>query len=237
MTRALALALGLMLWASSVRAQGDRAVTMPPPHRVRVSARWDTVFHTGTETIAGLTSPIMLTSTYTPWSNILSVEVDTGELLLRTTIPMSYEVVQTTRPFERTQDQAELGDIALEGLANVPLGVREHRLLIGGGVALPTATDQTIGTQIRLVAWESSFRNAQLWVDQAVSIWPTIDYRFAIPWLWVGAVVTVPVFFPLASNGGPQPLARGSIEVMVQVDASVALRVLDLVDVNISFLT
>ncbi len=235
MIRTLSLVL-VLVFASSVSAQGPQAVTMPPLHQARLSARWDTVFHTGTDAIDGLVSPSTQVTSYTPWSNLLTLDVDTGTLLLRATIPVSYEVIHTTRPYELTQDQAELGDIALEGLANVPLGAREHRLLIGGGVGLPTATDQATGAQIRLVAWESSFRNAQLWVDQAISIWPTIDYRFAIPWLWVSALLTLPIFFPLSSTGGPQPLARGNVDVMFQLDARVALRLLDVVDVGVSFL-
>lgn len=248
MSRLLLVACACWLVPSPAFAQSEptpRAITMPPHGRVRVTARWDSYLHTGTVTQAevifggGPSFIVPETVTYTSWSNVLSVDVDVGDALFRATAPMSYELVErsgfsTFPPFRF--DQAELGDLSLEGLANADLGLREHRLLIGGGVSLPTATDPGSGLQVRLVAWETSFRNAPLWVDQAIGVWPTVDYRFAIPWLWVSAVMTVPVFFPLAATGGPQPLSRGSVEVMVDIDANVALRVLDTVDVGVSFL-
>ena len=218
-------------------AAQDRAITMPPPGRTRLSARWDTVFHTGTDTFASLPLPGTLASPrFTSWSNVLSIEVDLGDALFRTVVPMTYEMISEGGPLFGPASQAELGNVQLEGYANIGVGARAHRLLLGGGVALPTATDQGSGNWVRLLAWETSFRGAPLWAEQALSVSPSIDYRFAIPWLWIGATGTASVFFPIAANGGPQVLARGRVELMLALDAAIALRVLDMVDVGVSFL-
>lgn len=224
--------------AQTAPAAAPRAVTMPASGRVRVSVGWDGVLHTGSDTVVAISAgfgPTAYPLTFVSWSNVLTGSVDTGDALFRAVVPQTYLVIDGPPVSPVGGDQAELGNVELEGLANVDVGA-EHRLLVGGGVALPTATDQGRGAQFRLVAWETSFRDAPLWVDQALTVWPTLDYRFAIPWLWVSALVTVPVFFPLARDGGPQPLSRGRVEVMVEVDAAAALRILDTVDVGVAFL-
>jgi hypothetical protein len=89
---------------------------------------------------------------------------------------------------------------------------------------------------VRQLAWQTTFRNAAAWAEPAITIWPSIEYRFAAPWILVRANGAVPVFFPTQSNGGPVTVVRGNVELMLTLDASVALRVWNFVDVGVGFL-
>jgi len=219
-------------------AQGDsRSITMPLPGRIRISAQWDTLFHTGTDGYVPLLDtpsgpvPFPTVATFTSWSNVLTVDVDMRDAVFRAILPFTYEWVRS--PVINTESPA-LGNIALEGFANVDLGAREHRLLMGGGLSLPTADPAAAPTMARLIAWEASFRNAPIWTDSSLTLSPAIDYRLAVPWLWVQAIAAVPLFIPTSGRGGP--LARGAVEVMLSLDVTVALRLMNVVDLGVSFL-
>jgi hypothetical protein len=235
------MALGALAWsiATSVHAQAPNAIPTPPAGHARVSARWDGVFHTGTDRLS-LPDPAGLVTgpaTYTSFSNVLTLDVDLGHTVLRGVIPMSWERIST--PGVGASDAAEFGNVELESLANVALDSGEMRLLIGGGVALPTATDQgsNTGSEVRLLAWESGFRNAPAWAASSLTIWMSIEYQLAIEWLWVSVVGTTPTFFPIARDGGPQPLAHGIPQQMLALDASASIRIARTFDVGLAFLT
>jgi hypothetical protein len=236
---ALALAaVGLLLAPSGAEAQG---LTFSPPaepeHAYRLTLRWDTVAFGETVSIfAGDRT------TLTSWTNVLAAQLDMGSAVLRLAVPLAYLRSSSTGGVvgPRSSDQAELGNLELEALADLELG-GEHRLLIGGGVALPTATDQRTesdlgGFLIRTLSWAASFRNYPAWADQSFTVWPTAEYRFASEWVLFSAAGAMPILFPTSSRVGGGPLARGNVEVMLTLDVAVAVRILEIVDVGASFL-
>lgn len=204
---------------------------------IRFAPRWDTfIFTQGQSSGAG-------SSTLTSWANLFSLEVDLGFLVLRGIVPLGFiHSSSTTAGISTSDDQAELGNLTFEGYANVALGP-EHRLLLGGGIALPTATDPRCsgsfscirGPIVRAISWISSFRGAPLWAEQSFSIVPTAEYRLAVPWVLFSAIGSIPIFIPTDSNTGG-PLGRGNVELMLALDVSGAVRIVNIVDAGISFL-
>ncbi len=165
----------------------------------------------------------------------VTVSVDLGVAVARLTVPVAGSGSLTA-----------LGDIELEGMADIPIGP-EHRLLIGGSLALPTATDTPApcvsyfycpgSAVLRERAWAISFREAPGWADLSVALAPSVDYLLGVPWFLLHVVGAAPIFFPIDSSiGGPQPLARGSVELMLTLEVAAALRIDDVVDVGASFL-
>lgn len=208
----------------------------------RLTARWDTAVFTET-TASGLGASLTVTS----WSNLFSFGVDTGEFVGRLVLPLGY-LRSSVSPMPTTgsgaSDQAELGNVELEGYASIVLGP-EHRLLIGGGVALPTATDQpcetgacgAAGAIVRQISWAATFRNAAAWGNQAFTLWPGVDYTLGIPWVLVHATAAVPIFFPTNSRIGGGPLVQhGNVDLMLSLEVSGAVRIVDVVDVGAAFL-
>jgi hypothetical protein len=248
-TASLALASFALVLALAPAGASAQGLSFAPPARpfdhYRVAFRWDTVAFG--ETSGGATDRTTLTS----WSNIFAGQVDLGGAVFRLAIPLAYANFQTTTTIlgvtsTRTSDQAELGNVELEGLANIDLGTNtsEHRLLIGGGVALPTATDQRgsgggggfAGVVVRGFAWGTSFRNFAAWAEQSFTVWPTVEYRLTSQWVLFSAQGSIPIMFPTSSSVGGGPLGRGNVEVMLALDVAVAVRVVQIVDVGVSFL-
>ena len=258
---ALATALVSTAHAQDV---GSGAHAMPTGE-ARITPRWDNFLFTGnhTDTLGVGTAD----TGGTEWASLFSAQADFRTFVINLAIPLAFGhswATTTVGGASRTtnDDQAELGNIELEGYANVDIG-SEHRLLIGGGLALPTATDQlnfpttgSLGTPVSLRgipvrqgAWHTSFRNAAAWADQAFTIWPTASYRYATDWLLVRASGSIPFFLPtrgtygaavlgapLAFSPGETTVARGNVEVMFELDVSGAVRLGNIVDVGASFL-
>ena len=241
----IALALACALPATT-SAQGlSFTPGAAPTGAYRFTARWDTYAHGQTATSGA--APAVSSTTITAWTNVLSAQLDLGAMVLRTALPLAYarRATRTTvlgTSTESSDDQAELGNVGLEGLASIDLGSPEQRLLIGGGIALPTATDQrrdafdVRGLLVRQVAWRTSFRNAAAWAEQSFTLWPSIEYRYAGPWVLVSVQGSIPIFLPTHSDVGG-PLARGMAEVMLALDVSGAVRIEDVVDVGASLMT
>lgn len=235
-----------------------------PTSFARVTARWDNYLFTGnhsTDLGAG-TSDVGGTL----WASSLSASADFGAFVVNLSIPMAFThtwfsthgvpLIADTQTFS---DQAELGNIELEGFADIDIGP-EHRLLVGGGLALPTATDQynlagagggttqTRGFFTRQAAWHAAFRNPAAWADQSFTLWAAASWRWATDWLLVHATGSIPFFLPTHGDyggavigpvvfaPGERTIARGNVEVMFQVDAGAALRLGNLVDIGASFL-
>lgn len=234
------------------------APAMPPSGVTRITPRWDNYLFTGnhTEALAGGTSDVGGTL----WASALSVTADFRDFVLAMNIPLAFthQWFSTNIPLVGTttnySDQAELGNIELEGFANIDLGP-EHRLLIGGGLALPTATDQVNpmsgrGFLTRQAAFHTAFRNPAAWADQAFTLWPTASYRYAIDWLLVHATGAIPIFFPTHGDygsavvgppggffaPGEAAIGRGNVELMLTLEVGAAVRLGNLVDVGASFL-
>jgi hypothetical protein len=213
----------------------------PAAGTIRIMPRWDNYVFTEHAPVGALG-----TFDVNIWTTTFGVDIDIGDAVFRATVPLGYERVSTSGGTGTGggSDQAELGNVLLEGLANIDLGSREQRLLIGGGVAVPTATDQACasgtgcsgrGNGVRQIAWAVSFRNAPAWTEQALTIWPSIEYRLGVPWFLFAANGTIPVFFPINSQLGG-PLLRGNVELMLALDVSGAVRIVNVVDVGVSFL-
>lgn len=241
-SHALALVLLVGLLASPAAAQGhELAAPVRSAGEYRVTTRWDSyVFSAGR-------SELGLDSRSTSWANVLSAQLDVGALTVRLSVPLAYidgerHSTFASMPFAVHYDQAELGNISVEAFGAVDLGTPEHRLLLGGGLAAPTATDQAAGDPldltgriIRASAWLSSFRNPAAWQEHSFALWLSAEYRLSVPWLVVTAAAALPVFIPTDSRvGGPR--LRGSVEMMVTVDVSAAVRILDIIDVGAAFL-
>ncbi len=223
-------------------AQGAIAFGAPADGSFRLSAQWDTAVFTETAA-SGLGTAVNVTS----WSNLFSFELDTGDFVGRVVLPLGY-LRSALSPAPATgsgaSDQAELGNVELEGYASIVLGA-EHRLLIGGGVALPTATDQPCdsgacsgtGAIVRQISWVATFRNAPAWANQAFTLWPSVDYTLGVPWVLVHASAAIPIFFPTSSRIGGGPIVQhGNVDLMLSLDVSGAVRIVNVVDVGASFL-
>lgn len=204
----------------------------PARDTYRVTLRWDSTFHVDD------------VSSRVTWANTLSVQADLSTVVLRTAVPLAY-----LSALRFSGDQAELGDASLEALANVELGP-EHRLLIGGGVALPTATDPSghcrdagglsfycpYGGTERAQAWAMGFRNPAAWTDHALTLTPSLEYTLGVPWFLLNVVAQVPIFFPTDSSyGGSIAHAHGDVDVLLSLEAYAALRIVDVVDVGAGF--
>jgi hypothetical protein len=204
-----------------------------------VTARWDTYAFGENQDTAGAHTEI------TSWANMFSASADLGEFVFALAIPLGYAHSTTSvAGVSRSSDQAELGNIELEGFADIDIGP-EHRLLIGGGIALPTATDQlgsgggfggVTGYAVRQVGWRTSFRNPAAWADQSFGIWPEIAYRFQSEWVLLTATGSIPFFLPTSGSSGGAVLQRGNVEMMMMLDVAGAVRILDAVDAGVSFL-
>lgn len=179
-------------------------------------------------------------SDVTVLASAVSGEADLDVAVLRLSVPLAFVT-------QFRDDQLELGSVELEALGSVEVGDRAHRLLIGAGVALPTGTDTAStctdfvlcpghGYPIRSLAWAASFRNAPAWAEQALTVWPSLEYRFSAPWVFVSLTAAAPIFFPMSGVGGPYPLARGRVELMLSIDASAGIRFGEIVDVGIAWL-
>jgi len=208
---------------------------MRPRSGVLVMPRWDTyAFGENIDTGGAHTS-------VTSWANVISAQADFNSFVLNFAVPLGYVRSSTSvAGISTSTDQAELGNIELEGLADIDLGA-EHRLLIGGGVALPTATDQLnttsfTGYVVRSAAWATSFRNPAAWADQSFGLWPTASYRFASDWVLLRATGTIPIFFPTQGNLGGALLHRGNVEMMLSCDIEGAVRLFNILDAGVSFL-
>jgi hypothetical protein len=213
-----------------------------PTHAARVTARWDTIpFGEGMDIGGGAHTTI------NSWANLFSTQIDLDDVVLGLAVPLGYVSTSCSGggPFGcgGGVSQAELGNVELEALGSVDLG-EGRRLLIGGGVALPTATDQlttsglggTTGWTVRTAAWATSVRNPAAWGDQSFAVWPEIAFRDAVPYFLLTATLSAPIFFPLHGSYGGAPIYRGNAEVMIQADVAAALRIGDYVDIGASFL-
>lgn len=236
-----------------------------PTGFARITPRWDNFLFTGNHTDA-LGGGGTADTGGTAYTGLFSVQADFRTFVVALAVPMAFTHTWVTTTFPvvgsntRYDDQTELGNLELEGYANIDIGP-EHRLLIGGGIALPTATDQlnmaggsSMTTQLRgfftrQAAWHTSFRNPAAWADQSFSIWPSVTYRYAIDWLLVTGSGSIPFFLPTHGDYGGAVLgntatyapgeaavARGNVEVVFQLDVAAALRLGNLVDVGASFL-
>lgn len=223
--------------STSAYTQAPHAFGAPADGAIRISPRWDTFVFTSSQN-AGFAS-----FTTDVWANVFGADVDIGEAVFRLHVPLGYFATSASGGgTSRRSDQAELGNVELEGYADIPLGP-EHRLLLGGGVALPTGTDPACsgagcssnGYIVRGFSWASSFRNAPAWMDQSFTVYPGIEYVLGIPWVLIRVIGSVPIFFPTSSDVGG-PLRRGNVELMFQLDMSGAVRIVDIVDVGVSFL-
>jgi hypothetical protein len=261
MRHLIVITLASLALASTAHAQtiGFGAHAMPTGE-ARITPRWDNYLFTGNHT----DNVAMLDSGGTVWASALSVQADFRTFVVNLSIPMAFLHTWATQHGlggigSFTDDQFELGNIELEGYANIDIGA-EHRLLIGGGLALPTATDQlnpgapgsartAYGPNVRAAAWHTSFRNPAAWTDQAFTIWPTASYRFANEWLLVRANASIPIFFPthgtygaaviVPPDGWPvgeTPVARGQVELMFAADVSGAIRLGNIVDIGASLM-
>ena len=222
---------------TSAYTRAPHAFGAPADGAIRIAPRWDTFVFTTSTDAAGFRT------TFDAWANLFGADVDIGEALFRLRVPVGYFANTTSAGgMSRRYDQAELGNVELEGYADIPLGP-EHRLLIGGGLAAPTATDPACGGVgcssngyiTRAFSWASSFRNAPAWADQSFTVYPAIEYTLGVPWVLVRAIGSIPIFFPTSSDVGG-PLRRGNVELMMQLDVSGAVRIVDVVDVGVSFL-
>lgn len=224
---------------TSAYTSTPRAFGAPPDGSIRIAPRWDTFVYTGSQD-AGFAS-----YTTDVWVNVFGADVDIGEAVFRLNVPLGYYAL-TGRGggMSVRSDQAELGNVELEGYADIPIGP-EHRLLIGGGLALPTSTDPYCaspgcngrGAAVRLGSWVTSFRNAPAWAEQSFGIYPQIEYTLGVPWVLVRAVGSIPLLIPTNSDlGGGLVLHRGNVELMMQLDVSGAVRIVEAVDVGVSFL-
>jgi hypothetical protein len=250
------------VFAAPVCAQdlGGGAHAMPTSE-YRLTARWDTGLFTG----AHSETSILGTGAFggTSWSSVFSAQLDARDWVVGLAVPLAFMhdyVTATAGGITSTtnDDQAELGNIEVEGYVNVDLGSPEHRLLVGGGVALPTATDQLseagmprrilTGNLVRQAAWHSMFRNAAAWADQSFGLWATASYRFASEWVLVQASGSIPLFFPthgrygstvlgqVFPGDGNTPVGRGNVEMMLSLDAYGAIRIANVIDAGVSFL-
>jgi hypothetical protein len=232
-----------LAWASTASAQdAGFGAHARPTGAARITPRWDTYLFS-TSTGRGGAS-----STITPWTNVFSVEADIETFVLDVAVPLSWvDISVDLGALGSTHtNQAELGNIVLEGFADIDVGA-EHRLLIGGGVALPTATDQLgsgtgggggfgAGPLVRLLAWSTSFRNAAAWQDQSFGLWPELRYRFASQWFLFTATGSIPLYIPTNSMVGGAVLHRGNVELMLSLDVAGAVRVVEAIDIGLSFL-
>lgn len=208
------------------------AFAAPAVGQLRLAARWDTFLYVGS---ASRYDPQV-----TQLANEMTLSLDFGSVLVRGTLPFAYANVPADVD---TIDRSEVGNTSLEGYANVALDTTQ-RLLIGGGVVLPTGTDPNClsgcthqGMNVRTRAWQISFRDGALWADETVTVAPAIDYTLGIPWFLLHVVGSVPIFFPIDPDvGGPQPAARGAVDVMPSLDLSVALRIEHWIAIGASFL-
>lgn len=224
---------------ASAYTETPHAFGAPPAGTIRIAPRWDTFVFTSTQS-AGFAS-----FTTDVWANVFGVDADIGEAVFRLHVPLGYYAVTGSGGgMSVRSDQAELGNVELEGYADIPLG-SEHRLLIGGGLALPTSTDPAcgnpgcsgLGAGVRAVSWAASFRNAPAWAEQSFGIYPQIEYTLGVPWVLVRAVGSIPLLIPTESHvGGGGVLRRGNVELLMQLDVSGAVRIVDVVDVGVSFL-
>jgi hypothetical protein len=237
---ALSLTLVLTFVPALAQAQdlGFGAHARPRGQAV-IMPRWDTyAFGENIDGVGGARTNL------TSWANVFSGQLDFNQWVVNVAVPVGFAHLNTTAlGGSSTDDQAELGNIELEGFADIDLGP-EHRLLIGGGIALPTATDQlTVGATgtfrgqvVRTVAWATSFRNPAAWADQSFGLWPSASYRFASEWVLVTATGSIPFFFPTNSDVGGPVLHRGNVEMMLTIDVAAAVRIVDIVDAGVSFL-
>lgn len=209
------------------------------PGTLRLAGRWDSSFFVSPGYVDR--SGLVWDPPITDIANELTLSVDLGSTVVRAMLPLGYtHVVYDSLP---TIDQAELGDLTLDAYANVELDPTQ-RFLIGGGVALPTATDTycagrctSRGMNVRTRAWQITFRDPAAWSDQTITLVPSIDYTLGVPWFLLHVVGSVSIFFPIDPNvGGPQPAARGAVDVMPFLDLSAALRIERYADVGASFL-
>jgi hypothetical protein len=267
--RRIAIGLGLVMatHAASAHAQdiGFGAHAMPTGE-ARITPRWDHYLFTGNHTTGG--GAATLDTGGTSWAAPLSIQADFRSLVVNLTLPMAFLHEWNTSNVanvHQTDDQFELGNLELEGLANIDLGT-EHRLLVGGGIAIPTATDQlsdTMGARtlnaygaiVRSAAWHSSNRNPLAWADQTFGLWATGAYRWASEWVLVRASGSVALYLPThgafaggVGGGGAaiiQPsiyapgegmVARGQVELMMSLDVSGAIRIQNMIDAGVSFL-
>ncbi len=261
MTRlAFATALALALSIGAPASAQDLGFGAPSRSDafVRITPRWDNFLFTGNHSdpiVGGGHTDIG----GTVWASHLSVQADFRDFLVQLSIPLAFiHTWASASPdplnLSSSSDQTELGNIELEGFANIDVGP-EHRLLIGGGIALPTATDQfntgsfagARGLLTRQSAWHTSFRNPAAWADQAFTIWPAAVYRWAVDWIVVNATASIPIFLPTHGDYGARVLApslapgetvigRGNVEMMFQLEAGAALRLGNVVDVGASLL-
>ena len=262
----LALAIACLPVTASAQDLGFGAHAMPTGY-ARITPRWDNYLFTGNHTDAVGAGGTVDTGG-TAWVSNFSVMADFRTFVVALSVPVAFtHTWQTTSNVPllsgtRNDDQGELGNIELEGFANVDLGP-EHRLLIGGGIALPTSTDplnaptagspmtpiQTRGFFTRQAAWHTSFRNPAAWADQSFTIWPAATYRWASDWLVVNATAAIPIFLPTHGDyggavlgntatfaPGETAIARGNVEMMMTVEVGAALRLGNIVDVGASFL-
>jgi len=235
---ALILVVLAILGASASAAAQDLGfgAHARPRSGVLVMPRWDTyAFGENIDVVGGAHTNI------TSWANVFSAQADFNQFVLNFAIPLGFGHTSTSVVGISTgTDQAELGNIELEGLVDIDIGA-EHRLLIGGGIALPTATDQltstyTTGNLVRSAAWYTSFRNPAAWADQSFGLWPTANYRFASEWVLFRATGTIPIFFPTQGDLGGAVLHRGNVELMFSCDIEGAVRLFDILDAGVSFL-
>lgn len=203
----------------------------PAPGRMRLVAQWDSVVADAVVR----DGPVSVRHALF-WGNLVTLGVDLGDVVVHATVPLAFQATPGFPP--------ELGNIEVEALGDVKIGP-EHRLLIGGGLALPTATDPmpacstscSLNGVTRMRTWAAVFRHAPAWSDQTFTLWPALSYTLGIPWFLLEVAGALPIFFPIEPHvGGPQPLARGQVEVMMTLEVAAALRVLQYVDVGASFL-
>lgn len=226
-----ALVLGVALTSTHAYAQRMSGATPANPSEDAIAVRLaeDATLFSGNA--LGVPDTTVLASA-------VSGEVDLDAAVLRLAVPLA---------FEARASQAELGNVELEALGSVNVGDRAHRLLIGAGVALPTGTDTASpctdfvlcpgrGYAVRSLAWAASFRNGPAWAEQALTVWPSLEYRFAAPWVFVTFVASAPIFFPMSGVGGPYPLTRGRVELMLSIDASAGIRFGEILDVGLAWL-
>jgi hypothetical protein len=181
-------------------------------------------------------------------ADTLTLQLDLGFAMFRADGSLGFA------PDEAGHTRVAGSNLELSGLADIPIGP-EHRLLIGGGMALPTARNGVSACSplptdtpclrdaaTRASAWAVGFRHAPAWADLSVTLWPELEYMLGIPWFLLHVDAAAPLFFPIVTDadgarwGGPQPLARGQVELMLTLELSAAIRLSTVVDIGATFL-